>query len=108
MLLQEGRAAAAAGVGEVEAGCAADQRQGAGAAGRQGGCLQGHLLPSKLILMVTWRLLLLKVLVCVAVAGVLATLFARPAAAAGNEEAVRRCQELLPAFIKAPPSLTIE
>jgi branched-chain amino acid transport system permease protein len=31
-----------------------------------------------------------------------------PATAAGNEEAVRRCQELMPAFVKAPLSVTID
>jgi branched-chain amino acid transport system permease protein len=32
---------------------------------------------------------------------------AAPAAGAGNEEAVRRCQELVPAFVKAPSRLAI-
>lgn len=35
-------------------------------------------------------------------------LIASPASAAGNEEAVRRCQELMPAFVKAPLGVTID
>jgi len=40
--------------------------------------------------------------------GVVLALFAAPAAAAGNEEAVRKCQELLPGFTTQPSRLSIE
>src|SRR5262245_3597107 len=44
---------------------------------------------------------------CLLLASLLLSL-AAPAAGAGNEEAVRRCQELMPAFVKAPLSVTID
>ena len=47
-------------------------------------------------------------LVRAALAAVALALAAAPAAAAGNEEAVRRCQELVPAFVKAPLRLDIQ
>jgi len=108
MLLQEWRTAAAAGIGEIEAGRTAHQRQAAGAAGREGGRLHGVLLPSKLILMVTRRSLFLKLLVRAALAGLVLALSAATALAAGNPDAVSRCQELVPAFVKAPSRLDIQ
>ena len=43
-----------------------------------------------------------------AAVGVILALSAAPAAAAGNEEAVRKCQELLPGFTPQPSRLSIE
>ena len=68
--------------------------------------MHGRMLPSKMILMVTRRFRIVKALVRAAIAGVAFALSTAPAAA-GNEEAVRRCQELMPAFVKAPSRLDI-
>ena len=57
--------------------------------------------------MVTRRLRFLKLLVRAAFAGAVLALFAAPAARAGNEVAVQRCQELVPAFVKGPSRLDI-
>ena len=46
-------------------------------------------------------------LVRAALAGAVLALFAAPAARAGNEAAVQRCQELVPAFVKGPSRLDI-
>ena len=58
--------------------------------------------------MVTRRFRILKTLVGVAVAGAVLALSAAPAAAASNQDAVGRCQELMPAFVKAPSRLDIQ
>jgi branched-chain amino acid transport system permease protein len=47
-------------------------------------------------------------LVHVALVGAVLVLGAAPAAAVGNEEAVRRCQELMPAFVKGPSRVDIQ
>ena len=60
-----------------------------------------------MILMVTQCLRLWKVLVRAALVGVVLAPLATSPARAGNEEAVRRCQELMPAFVKAPSRLDI-
>jgi hypothetical protein len=60
-----------------------------------------------MMLMVTQCLRLWKVLVGAALVGVVLAPLATSPARAGNEEAVRRCQELMPAFVKAPSRLDI-
>jgi branched-chain amino acid transport system permease protein len=70
--------------------------------------LHDQLLPAKVILMVTRYLRLLKMFVRVALSGVALALYAAPAAAAGNGDAVSRCQELVPAFVKGPSRLDIQ
>lgn len=58
--------------------------------------------------MVTRRRPFLKLLVRGAFAGVILALSAATALAAGNADAVSRCQELVPAFVKAPSRLDIQ